>query len=166
MRYVVPCLLTFLLTTVFSPVSSMLASDEKDSPKDSKMQLGNFSVSLAVKDVSVSKAFYEKLGFRQSGGDVKRKYVIMQNATSTIGLYQGMFPKNTLTYNPGWDRDCNSLPDFTDVREIQQELKKQDIKLDVAADETTTGPAFLTITDPDGNPILIDQHTTKPTQQK
>jgi len=163
MRYVVLCLMPFILTSVVTPLVSMCANEGQNSSKDSKMQLGNFSVSLVVKDVNISKAFYEKLGFHQSGGDVKRNYVIMKNATSTVGLYQGMFQKNMLTYNPGWDSDCKALPEFMDVREIQQELKKQGIQLDVAADESTTGPAFLTITDPDGNPILIDQHINKPT---
>lgn len=164
MRYVVPCLFSFLLAICISPIKPIAASDDKDTSKAPGMQLGNFSVSLVVKDINVSKAFYEKLGFIQSGGDVKQKYVIMQNATSTIGLYQGMFEKNMLTYNPGWDRDCKTLPEFMDVRSIQQELTKQGIKLDVAADETTTGPAFLTITDPDGNPILIDQHAASPSK--
>ncbi len=164
MKYVVMCLFSFLLATITQPVNLLSTTDDKETSKVSHMQLGNFSVSLVVKDVSVSKAFYEKLGFVQSGGDVKRKFVIMQNATSTIGLYQGMFEKNMLTYNPGWDRDCSTLPEFMDVREIQQELKKQGIKLDVAVDEASNGPAFLTITDPDGNPILIDQHVAKATK--
>ncbi|MEZ6042972.1 MAG: VOC family protein [Planctomycetaceae bacterium] len=162
MRFILPGLVTLFLATFVPQVPQSRSSDGQDSSKASHMQFGSFSVSLVVKDVNVSKAFYEKLGFKQSGGDVKRKYVVMQNATSTIGLYQGMFEKNMLTYNPGWDRDCKTLPEFMDVREIQQQLKNQGIELDVAADETTTGPAFLTITDPDGNPILIDQHVDRP----
>lgn len=130
--------------------------------KGSKMQLGNFSISLAVKDIQVSKAFYEKLGFEVAGGDVKHNYLILKNDTSTIGLFQGMFDKNTLTYNPGWDRDCNTLKEFSDVRAIQRELKSRGLQPVVAADETTSGPAFLTLVDPDGNPILIDQHVAKP----
>ena len=130
------------------------------------MQLGNFSISLTVKDVSASKEFYEKLGFKVSGGDLKRKYVILQNETSTIGLYQGMFEKNSLTFNPGWDRDKKTLAEFQDVREIQQELRKRGLNPVVAADESTGGPAFLTLADPDGNPILIDQHVPKPTKKQ
>ncbi len=101
-----------------------------------------------------------------SGGDLKRKYVILQNETSTIGLYQGMFEKNSLTYNPGWDRDKKTLDEFQDVREIQQELKKRGLNPVVAADESTDGPAYLTLVDPDGNPILIDQHVPKPTKKQ
>ncbi len=125
------------------------------------MRLGNFSVSLAVKDLAASRAFYEKLGFRVVGGNGKN-YSILQNETSTIGLYQGMFDKNSLTFNPGWDRSCNTLPDFEDVREIQRELKSRGLKLEVAADEAGSGPAFVTLIDPDGNPILIDQHVPAP----
>jgi catechol 2,3-dioxygenase-like lactoylglutathione lyase family enzyme len=130
------------------------------------MQLGNFSVSLTVKDVHASKEFYEKLGFKVSGGDLKHNYVVMQNDTSTIGLYQGMFEKNALTYNPGWDRAKTTLAEFQDVREIQRELKKRGLNPVVAADESTTGPAYLTLVDPDGNPILIDQHVTKPASKQ
>lgn len=125
------------------------------------MQLGNFSVSLAVKDLAASRAFYEKLGFRVVGGNGKN-FSIMQNADSTIGLFQGMFEKNILTYNPGWDRTCATLPTFTDVRDIQRMLRDQGITPVQAADESTTGPASLIIVDPDGNPILIDQHVAKP----
>ncbi len=142
-------------------------SDETSSNSTSKtkMQLGNFSISLTVKDINASKDFYEKLGFKMTGGDLKRKYVVLQNDTSTIGLYQGMFEKNSLTYNPGWDRDCKTLPEFQDVREIQEELKKRGLNPIVAADESTNGPAFLTLVDPDGNPILIDQHVPKATKK-
>jgi catechol 2,3-dioxygenase-like lactoylglutathione lyase family enzyme len=129
------------------------------------MQLGNFSISLAVKDINASKEFYEKLGFKMTGGDLKHKYVILQNDTSTIGLFQGMFEKNTITFNPGWDRDCNTLDKYQDVREIQLELKKLGLNPVVAADETTSGPAFFTLVDPDGNPVLIDQHVSKPTKK-
>lgn len=125
------------------------------------MRLGNFSVSLAVKDLAASRAFYEKLGFRAIGKSGKN-WVILQNETSTIGLFQGMFDKNILTYNPGWDRNCATLPDFDDVREIQKRLKAQGITPSVAADETTKGPASLVIMDPDGNQILIDQHVPSP----
>ena len=126
------------------------------------MELGNFSVSLAVKDLGASRAFYEKLGFRAITGDPKKNWLILQNETSTIGLFQGMFDKNILTYNPGWDRDKKTLPDFDDVRDIQRALKRQGIALTTTADESTTGPASLTLTDPDGNLILIDQFVPSP----
>ncbi|WP_224370107.1 VOC family protein [Hyalangium versicolor] len=126
------------------------------------MQLGNFSVSLAVKDIAVSRAFYEKLGFRAIGGDQAQNWLIMQNETSTIGLFQGMFDKNILTFNPGWDRNANPLADFDDVRELQRTLQARGITLVSAADESSTGPASLMLVDPDGNPILMDQHVPKP----
>ena len=127
-----------------------------------RMRLGNFSVSLAVKDIGASRAFYEKLGFRQIGGEQAQNWLILQNETSTIGLFQGMFDKNMLTFNPGWDRACATLPDFDDVRDIQKTLRARGLTLTVTADEKTTGPASLMLTDPDGNPILIDQHVPSP----
>ena len=126
------------------------------------MNLGNFSVSLAVKDIAVSRAFYETLGFQQIGGDQAKNWLILQNETSTIGLFQGMFDKNILTYNPGWDRTCATLPDFDDVRDIQQKLKSRGLALASEADESTSGPASMMLIDPDGNPILIDQHVPSP----
>lgn len=126
------------------------------------MRLGNFSVSLAVKNLGASRAFYEKLGFRAIGGDPAKNWLILQNQTSTIGLFQGMFDKNTLTFNPGWDRSCNTLPDFDDVREIQRVLKSRGLTLAPEADESTSGPAFLMLLDPDGNPVLVDQHVARP----
>ncbi len=125
------------------------------------MRLGNFSVSLAVRDLAASRAFYEKLGFRRVGGDDKQ-YVILQNDASTIGLFQGLFEKNILTYNPGWDRSCALLPEFDDVREIQSALKAQGIALTSEADPASTGPASITLIDPDGNAILVDQHVARP----
>ena len=122
------------------------------------MRLGNFSVSLAVKDLSASRAFYEKLGFVAIGGDPAQNWLILQNDASTIGLFQGMFDKNVLTFNPGWDRSGATLPDFDDVREIQKRLKSRGITPGTAADESTNGPASLTLLDPDGNQIFIDQH--------
>jgi len=126
------------------------------------MQLGNFSVSLAVKDLQASRAFYEKLGFRATGGDGS-SWSIMQNETSTIGLFQGMFEKNMLTFNPGWDRSCATLPAFDDVRAIQERLQEQGLALAMTADAASTGPASIMLVDPDGNPILVDQHVPKPT---
>ena len=121
------------------------------------MELGNFSVSLAVKDIKASKAFYEKLGFTSAMGDAKN-WDILRNGSVIIGLFQGMFPKNLLTFNPGWDVNAQKLPAFTDVRELQKQLKAQGVEFATEADETTTGPAGFMIADPDGNPILVDQH--------
>ena len=126
------------------------------------MRLGNFSVSLAVKDIQASRAFYEKLGFRGVAGNIAENWLILQNETSTIGLFQGMLEKNTLTYNPGWDRSCSTLADYDDVRDIQRALRDRGVALTVSADESTTGPAHLMLVDPDGNPILIDQHVPRP----
>ncbi len=122
------------------------------------MELGAFSVSLAVKDLIISQAFYEKLGFEVFAGEVSQNYLIMKNGDHVIGLFQGMFDKNILTFNPGWDQNCNTLDSFKDVRELQSKLKSEGIKLEMEADENTTGPASFVIVDPDGNPILVDQH--------
>lgn len=126
------------------------------------MRLGNFSVSLAVKDIAKSREFYENLGFRVILGDQEQNWLILQNETSTIGLFQGMFSKNTLTFNPGWDRSGATLPDFDDVRDIQRTLKERGLTVAPEADDSTTGPASLMVLDPDGNPILIDQHVPRP----
>jgi len=122
------------------------------------MELGAFSVSLAVKDLEVSKTFYEKLGFQVFTGDAAQNWLIMKNGDHTIGLFQGMFEKNILTFNPGWDQNANKLNSFTDVRDLQRELKARGMKFENEADESTTGPASFIVVDPDGNPILIDQH--------
>ena len=122
------------------------------------MDLGSFSVSLAVKDLSISQTFYEKLGFEVFGGDASQGWLIMKSSSCVIGLFQGMFEKNILTFNPGWDSSAQPLDTFTDVREIQEKLKADGIEFASEADETTTGPASLVILDPDGNPILVDQH--------
>ncbi len=129
------------------------------------MQLGNFSISLTVSDLTASCAFYEKLGFKQVSGDATQNWLILQNDTATIGLFQGMFPKNMLTFNPGWNRQAQTLGTFDDVREIQSALKAAGITPATEADESTTGPASFVIVDPDGNPILIDQHVPKPHTQ-
>jgi catechol 2,3-dioxygenase-like lactoylglutathione lyase family enzyme len=150
-----------LCLTVSCASRSDPQADAKKPQGDTSMRLGNFSVSLAVKNLAVSKAFYEKLGFRAVGGDGKN-WSILQNETSTIGLFQGMFDKNMLTYNPGWDRTCATLPDFDDVRDIQRTLIQRGFTLTTKADESTTGPASLMLVDPDGNPILIDQHVPSP----
>jgi catechol 2,3-dioxygenase-like lactoylglutathione lyase family enzyme len=129
---------------------------------DAPLRLGNFSVSLAVKDIAASRAFYEKLGFSAIGGDQGQNWLIMQNETSTIGLFQGMFDKNLLTFNPGWDRNAKQLADFDDVRELQRALQARGLTLSSVADESSTSPASLMLIDPDGNPILLDQHVPKP----
>ena len=122
------------------------------------MQLGAFSISLAVKDIEASKSFYEKFGFKAFAGDVSQRWLIMKNGDHVVGLFQGMFDKNILTFNPGWDNNAQKLATFTDVRDLQRELKAQGVQLDQEADETTTGPASFVAVDPDGNPILVDQH--------
>ncbi len=122
------------------------------------MNLGAFSVSLAVKDIDASRRFYEALGFTPFGGDVAQNWLILKNGDHVIGLFQGMFEQNILTFNPGWDNNAQPLADFTDVRQLQQQLKAQGIALEAEADESSTGPASFMLLDPDGNPILVDQH--------
>ena len=122
------------------------------------MNLGAFSVSLAVKDIHASKAFYEKLGFQEFGGDLSQNWVILKNGEHVIGLFQGMFEKNMLTFNPGWDQNAQKVEPFTDVREVQRALKAQGMEFVTEAEEGTTGPGYFMVMDPDGNPILVDQH--------
>lgn len=122
------------------------------------MQLGAFSISLAVKDVAASRAFYEKFGFIVHGGDASRNWLILKNGDHVIGLFQGMFERNTLTFNPGWDSSATAVEDFVDVRELQRQLKDQGVPLVAEADGSSKGPAFFMAIDPDGNPVLADQH--------
>jgi lactoylglutathione lyase len=122
------------------------------------MELGTFSISLAVKDLEASRVFYEKFGFKVFAGDASQNWLILKNGDHAIGLFQGMFEKNILTFNPGWDSNAGTLDSFDDVREIQRRLKAEGVELTSEADETTTGPASFTAVDPDGNPILVDQH--------
>ena len=122
------------------------------------MELGAFSISLAVKDLGASRAFYEKFGFEAFAGDASQNWLIMKNGDHVIGLFQGMFEKNILTFNPGWDSNAQKLANFTDIRELQRQLKAQGVQLQQEADESATGPASLLAIDPDGNPILVDQH--------
>jgi len=122
------------------------------------MELGAFSISLAVKDIEASRTFYEKFGFKVFGGDASQNWLILKNGDHAIGLFQGMFERNTLTFNPGWDSNAQKLDAFTDVRELQRQLKAQGVELTSEADESTTGPASFVAADPDGNPILVDQH--------
>jgi catechol 2,3-dioxygenase-like lactoylglutathione lyase family enzyme len=149
--------------------SYLLPTIQQENPRqieaeqdEEAMQLGNFSVSLSVKDLMASKAFYEKLDFAQVGGEVEQNYVIMQNGTTTIGLFQGMFEKNMMTFNPGWNKDKETLETFDDVRAIQTKLKERGIEFTTQADVETSGPANFLLMDPDGNPILFDQHVDKP----
>ena len=122
------------------------------------MELGAFSISLAVKDIKASRQFYEKFGFTAFAGDASRGILILKNGTHVIGLFQGMFNNNMLTFNPGWDSNAKKLAAFTDVRELQRRLKAHGVKLAKEADESTTGPASFVAFDPDGNQILVDQH--------
>ena len=123
-----------------------------------QMPLGAFSVSLAVKDLDASRRFYEKLGFTPFAGDASQNWLILRNGETVIGLFQGMFERNALTFNPGWDQSAQPTPEFTDVRELQRRLVAQGVELAATADESTTGPASFMLMDPDGNPILVDQH--------
>ncbi|APU09746.1 glyoxalase [Cellulophaga lytica] len=122
------------------------------------MKLGAFSISLSVKDIKTSKAFYEKLGFSVFAGEIDKKYLILKNENTIIGLFEGMFDKNMLTFNPGWDQSANTLKNYDDIRDIQKQLIASGLELSSKVDENTTGPANLVIVDPDGNPILLDQH--------
>jgi catechol 2,3-dioxygenase-like lactoylglutathione lyase family enzyme len=122
------------------------------------MELGAFSISLTVSDIKASQDFYEKLGFKVFGGDFSQNWLIMKNGDRVIGLFQGMFEKNMLTFNPGWDSNARKLDAFTDIRDLQRHLKEQGVEFLSEADDSTTGPASFVITDPDGNPILVDQH--------
>ena len=122
------------------------------------MQLGNFSVSLAVRDIAASRDFYQKLGFTVFSGDASQNWLIMKNGDVIIGLFQGMFERNMLTFNPGWDSNARPVPSFTDVRQLQRRLKADGVEFVSEADESSTGPASFLVVDPDGNPLLFDQH--------
>jgi catechol 2,3-dioxygenase-like lactoylglutathione lyase family enzyme len=122
------------------------------------MDLGAFSISLTVKDIEASKAFYEKLGFTKFGGDIAQNWLILKNGETTIGLFHAMFEKNMLTFNPGWDSNATNLETFTDIRALYKDLKEQGLEIDGEVDESSEGPASFTLIDPDGNPILFDQH--------
>ncbi len=145
-----------LVQSLFAPAATQNSKAEL-----SPLELGNFSVSLAVKDLNKSKEFYEKLGFKVIAGAPAGKFLILQNETGTIGLFQGFFEKNILTFNPGWDRNSKTLKEFSDVRDIQKTLTERGLTLVTKADEASTGPASLMVIDPDGNPVLIDQHIPK-----
>jgi len=122
------------------------------------MRLGAFSVSLAVKDLSASRAFYEKLGFEVFAGQAEQNWLILRNGYATVGLFEGMFERNILTFNPGWDANAEAIDEFTDVRELQAELEDRGVDIETRAEGESTGPASFVVIDPDGNPILVDQH--------
>lgn len=126
------------------------------------MELGNFSVSLAVRDLKAAKAFYEKLDFTEVGGTLEENWIVLQNGNARIGLFQGMLDKNIMTFNPGWGPDRKVLTDFQDVRELQRTLKARGLTMSPEADEQTEGPAYFMVTDPDGNTLLFDQHVDRP----
>jgi catechol 2,3-dioxygenase-like lactoylglutathione lyase family enzyme len=142
----------------FLLLSQLAFAQEKNISNQKNMELGAFSISLKVKDIKKSVEFYEKLGFTYKGGNIDQNWIVLKNGNTVIGLFQGFIEKNTLTFNPGWDQQAQNLHEFTDVREIQKKLKAKDVKLDREADEKTTGPEYIILKDPDGNPILIDQH--------
>lgn len=146
------------LIIIFVLISNFVFSQKINDEKQNTMDLGAFSVSLKVKDIKKSVEFYEKLGFTYKGGNIDQNWIVLKNGTTVIGLFQGFIDGNTLTFNPGWDQKAENLPEFTDVREIQKELKEKGVKLDREADEKTQGPEYIVLKDPDGNPILIDQH--------
>ena len=123
-----------------------------------KMKLGAMSISLSVKDIKASKAFYDNLGFMEYAGEIEKNYLIMKNGNAIVGLFQGMFENNILTFNPGWDENASPVDPFDDVRDIQKGLKAKGVKLETEADESTSGPTSFVVRDPDGNAILIDQH--------
>ena len=142
----------------FLLLSQLIFAQENNTSNQKNMELGAFSISLKVKDIKKSVEFYEKLGFTYKAGNIDQNWIVLKNGSSVIGLFQGFIEENTLTFNPGWDQQAQNLPEFTDVREIQKKLKAKDVKLDREADEKTSGPEYIILKDPDGNPILIDQH--------
>lgn len=142
----------------FLLLSQLIFAQENNTSNQKNMELGAFSISLKVKDIKKSVEFYEKLGFTYKAGNIDQNWIVLKNGNTVIGLFQGFIEENTLTFNPGWDQQAQNLPEFTDVREIQKKLKAKDVKLDREADEKTSGPEYIILKDPDGNPILIDQH--------
>lgn len=154
--------LRIALASALLGAAAVAALSPRPSLDDSQLELGNFSVSLTVKDIATSRAFYEKLGFRKVGGAQEQNWLILQNGATKVGLFQGMFDRNCLTFNPGWDADGKALESFTDVREIQARLEAAGVELVLRTDPDGTDVAHITLLDPDGNPILIDQHVPKP----
>jgi len=158
--------LTFTLTLAAALTSIAIASTAATpaAPLDEKkpMDLGNFSVSLNVKDIKASKAFYEKLDFKVVAGKLEQNWLVLQSGNARIGLFQGMFDKNIMTFNPGWTKDKEAMKEFQDVRELQRTLKSRGLTIAPEADEKTEGPAYFKVTDPDGNTLLFDQHVPSP----
>ena len=146
----------------FVPIVGASGAASAQAAESKAMDLGNFSVSLNVKDIKASKAFYEKLDFKMVAGKLEQNWIVLQNGNARIGLFQGMFDKNIMTFNPGWSKDKETLKDFQDVREIQRTLKTRGLKMAPEANETTEGPAHFMVTDPDGNTLLFDQHVPSP----
>jgi len=142
----------------FLLISQLVFAQENNTSNQKNMELGAFSISLKVKDIKKSVEFYEKLGFTYKAGNIDQNWIVLKNGSSVIGLFQGYIEENTLTFNPGWDQSASEVNPFTDVREIQKKLKEKGVKIDREANETTKGPEYIVLTDPDGNSILIDQH--------
>jgi catechol 2,3-dioxygenase-like lactoylglutathione lyase family enzyme len=142
----------------FLLLSQLAFAQENNISNQKNMELGAFSISLKVKDIKKSVEFYEKLGFTYKGGNIDQNWIVLKNGNTVIGLFQGYIEENTLTFNPGWDQSASEVNPFTDVREIQKKLKEKGVKVDREANETTKGPEYIVLTDPDGNSILIDQH--------
>lgn len=155
------------MNTSHDPAADEAVGSRTSTAAEAKsLKFGNFSVSLAVKDIHASRTFYEKLDFKEVGGDTKQNWLILQNGTTTIGLFQGMFETNLMTFNPGWDHNKKTLNGFQDVRDLQKALKQRGVKPVTEADPGATGPANFVISDPDGNIILIDQHVARPLPAK
>ena len=152
----------FVLLAIACEATRWGTAESPSGSDPESMKLGNFSVSLAVKDLAASRAFYEKLGFKMVAGEPKQRWIVLQNGTTKIGLFQGMFEKNLLTFNPGWDSSGKPLAAFDDVRDLQKALKSRGVALTSEADEASTGPAHFTLVDPDGNQLLFDQHVPRP----
>ena len=153
---------SFSSALAWTALAVTLVAASTQATENKTMDLGNFSVSLAVKDIKASKAFYEKLGFTEVSGKLEQNWIVLQSGYARIGLFQGMFEKNLMTFNPGWTKDKDALADFADVRDLQRTFKERGITPAPAADETTTGPAYFMIKDPDGNTLLFDQHVASP----
>ena len=153
-----PDLIKSLITEASIEKDKYLQTQLLTKAKELTMQLGAFSISLAVKNIEASRSFYEKFGFKVIGGDASQNWLILKNSDHTIGLFQGMFEKNTLTFNPVWDKNAAEIDAYTDIRDLQRQLKAQGVELMTEADEATSGPASFVAVDPDGNPILVDQH--------
>jgi len=153
---------SFSSALAWTALAVTLIAASTQATENKPMDLGNFSVSLAVKDIKASKAFYEKLGFTEVSGKLEQNWIVLQSGYARIGLFQGMFDKNLMTFNPGWTKDKETLSDFTDVRDLQRTFKERGIPPAPAADESTTGPAYFMIKDPDGNTLLFDQHVASP----